>query len=72
MHKFQTNEDLRPITDESYKSLPTAGETRMLGGEVAYLRSHRNSTKGFAFAGASDASQIIIREEYKSSMTNTK
>lgn len=44
----------------------------MLGGEVAYLRSHRNSTKGFAFTGASDASQIIIREEYKSSMTNTK
>lgn len=44
----------------------------MLGGEVAYLRSHRNSTKGFTFTGASDASQIIIREEYKSSMTNTK
>lgn len=35
----------------------------MLGGEVAYPRSHRNSTKGFTFAGASGAFSIIIREE---------
>lgn len=43
----------------------------MLGGEAAHPRSHRNSTKAFPFAGATDASQII-REEYKSSVTNAK
>lgn len=45
-----------PLLKESCKSCSTAGETRMSGGEVAYPRSHRNSTKGFIFAGASDAS----------------
>lgn len=37
-------------------NLSTAGETRMLRGEVAYPRSHRNSTKGLTYAGASDSS----------------
>lgn len=54
LHKFHPNDD--PTINESYKSLSTAGKTGMLGGEVAYLRSHRLSTKDFTFAGVSDAS----------------
>lgn len=45
-----------PLLTKVVNLQSTAGETRMLGGEVAYPRSLRNSTKDFTFAGASNVS----------------
>lgn len=56
MHTFHPNDDLNPITNKSCKSLSTAGETRMLEGEVACSRSHRTTNQGFTSAGAADVS----------------